>query len=129
MSMDKTSTWPQVGRETLEWKAIAPQWGAPSSRTRGPVTYEGAVVPEIATCSPMLDPDTSQEADEAARELTRLDSALGERLASFSPILLRSEAASSSQIENLTASARAVLGAELGARTGATPRRSSPTPA
>lgn len=118
MSMDKTSTWPQVGRETLEWKAIAPQWGAPSSRTRGPVTYEGAVVPEIATCSPMLDPDTSQEADEAARELTRLDSALGERLASLSPILLRSEAASSSQIENLTASARAVLGAELGARTG-----------
>lgn len=39
-------------------------------------------------------------------------------MASFAPVLLRSEAASSSQIEDLTASARAIFSAELGARTG-----------
>src|SRR5690606_20899223 len=38
---------------------------------------------------------------------------LGHRVASFGPVLLRSEAAASSQIEHLTASARAILTAEL----------------
>lgn len=50
--------------------------------------------------------------------LTRLDSSLGSRVASFAPVLLRSEAAASSQIENLTASARSIFAAELGAPTG-----------
>lgn len=54
----------------------------------------------------------------AAQELTRFDTELGSRVATFAPVLLRSEAASSSQIENLTASARAIFSAELGARTG-----------
>lgn len=54
----------------------------------------------------------------AAQELTRFDSELGSRVATFAPVLLRPEAASSSQIENLTASARAIFSAELGARTG-----------
>ncbi|WP_245708620.1 Fic family protein [Ruania alba] len=39
-------------------------------------------------------------------------------MSSFAPVLLRSEAASSSQIEMLTASARAIFSAELGLRTG-----------
>src|SRR5699024_6273174 len=49
-------------------------------------------------------------------ELSRFDAELGHRVASFAPVLLRSESASSSQIENLTASARAIFNAELGAR-------------
>ncbi|MEE6286934.1 Fic family protein [Georgenia sp. MJ173] len=57
-------------------------------------------------------------AEEATQELTRFDAELGSRVASVAPVLLRSEGASSSQIENLTASARAVFSAELGARTG-----------
>lgn len=45
-----------------------------------------------------------------------LDAELGGRAAAFAPLLLRSEAASSSQIENITASARAIFSAELGVR-------------
>ena len=55
-------------------------------------------------------------ADEAALELSRFDAEQGPRIASFAPVLLRSEAASSSQIENLTASAQAIFSAELGVR-------------
>lgn len=47
---------------------------------------------------------------------TRFDAELGARVSGFAPVLLRSEAFSSSQIENLTASARAVFSAELGAK-------------
>lgn len=43
---------------------------------------------------------------------------MGTRVSAFAPVLLRSEAASSSQIENLTSSARAIFTAELGGRTG-----------
>src|SRR5690625_6925819 len=57
-------------------------------------------------------------AEDAALSLSRLDAELGDRVASFAPVLLRSEAASSSQIENLTASARSIMSAELGAKTG-----------
>jgi Fic family protein len=60
--------------------------------------------------------DVAAEAEEAAAELARFDAELGGRVAGFAPVLLRSEAASSSQIENLTASARAIFSAELGAK-------------
>ncbi|GAA4481075.1 Fic family protein [Microbacterium panaciterrae] len=52
----------------------------------------------------------------ATNELSRFDGELGHRVAAFAPVLLRSESASSSQIENLTASARAIFSAELGAK-------------
>jgi Fic family protein len=55
-------------------------------------------------------------AEDAARELSRFDAELGHRVAAFGPVLLRSEAAASSQIEQLTASARAIFTAELGGR-------------
>ncbi|MGO1320042.1 MAG: Fic family protein [Galactobacter sp.] len=58
------------------------------------------------------------EADAAAAavELVELDRSLGHRVASFAPVLLRSEAASSSQIEHLTASARAIFSVEAGVK-------------
>ena len=61
-------------------------------------------------------PDVREVAEEAERELARFDAELGKRVAAFAPVLLRSEAASSSQIENLTASARAIFSAELGVK-------------
>ncbi|WP_417217402.1 Fic family protein [Arthrobacter sp.] len=57
-----------------------------------------------------------QLAHEASSELTRLDAEIGHKVAQFAPVLLRAESASSSQIENLTASARAIFSAELGVK-------------
>src|SRR6188768_3892724 len=53
------------------------------------------------------------QAEEAVAEMRAFDAETTGELASLDAILLRSESASSSQIENLTASARAVAEAEV----------------
>jgi len=53
------------------------------------------------------------DAESVSREIARFDAELGGEIAPFAAVLLRSESAASSQIENLTASARAVGEAEL----------------
>lgn len=72
------------------------------------------MVPEIAPLDPVLPAATSALADEATAELARFDAEIGSEIAPFAAILLRSESAASSRIENLTASAKAVALAELG---------------
>jgi Fic family protein len=57
---------------------------------------------------------TVAAADDASTEIARFDAELGRDVAPFGTLLLRSESASSSQIENLTAGARAIALAELG---------------
>jgi hypothetical protein len=54
------------------------------------------------------------DAEEASHEIARFDAELGDAIAPFSAVLLRTESAASSSIENLTASARAIAEAELG---------------
>ncbi|BAJ74983.1 uncharacterized conserved protein [Microbacterium testaceum StLB037] len=103
-----------------------PSWPAVDAETRigiraaraghARVAYDASVPPMIASRHPVLLPEVAADADEAAAELARFDAELGGRVAGFAPVLLRSEAASSSQIENLTASARAIFSAELGAK-------------
>nr|WP_264056192.1 Fic family protein [Mycolicibacterium frederiksbergense] len=60
-----------------------------------------------------LSPSVLVEAESASREIARFDAELGGEIAPFAAVLLRSESAASSQIENLTASARAIGEAEL----------------
>jgi Fic family protein len=67
-----------------------------------------------------LPSDAPADAEDASREATRFDAQLGGEIAPFSSVLLRAESAASSNIEDLTASARAIAEAELpGARTTA----------
>ncbi|CAL8899327.1 Fic family protein [Kocuria varians] len=111
------AAWPAVGGEELVWTPAAEAtWGVNTTRGGRATTYRAALVPLIAGRVPQLSEDAQRDAEGAAHELTRFDAELGERVASFAPVLLRSEAASSSQIENLTASARAIFSAELGVR-------------
>jgi Fic family protein len=53
-------------------------------------------------------------AEEASGDIARFDAELGAEVAPFAAVLLRSESASSSMIENLTAGAKAIALAELG---------------
>jgi Fic family protein len=55
-------------------------------------------------------------AEEASAEIARFDAELGTEVAPFASVLLRSESASSSMIENLTSGARSIALAELGSR-------------
>lgn len=80
-------------------------------RHSGP--YRAAVVPRIATAEVRLPTSLLALADEATAEIARFDAEMGRELAPFGALLLRSESASSSQIENLTAGARAIALAEL----------------
>ncbi|MEN2739160.1 hypothetical protein ABCS02_15325 [Microbacterium sp. X-17] len=93
-------------------------WPASS---RGP--YQSAVAPSIAELDVHVSADVAAEAAEAASLLTRFDAELGLSVLPFASILLRSESASSSQIENLTSGARAIAETELGERdTGNAPQ-------
>jgi hypothetical protein len=79
--------------------------------------YEAAIPPHIAEIDIDISPCLLAAVDEGTRELTRFDVEQGGRLSAFGPVLLRSEAAASSQIEQLTASARAIFTAETGGQT------------
>jgi Fic family protein len=107
--------WPALRYETLQWSSQATAGTASRAqveRHRGP--YRAAVVPPIAEQKLYILPDVAAGLDDAANELSRFDAELGGEIAPFSAVLLRSESAASSQIENLTASARAIAEAEIG---------------
>ncbi|MBK9070964.1 MAG: Fic family protein [Myxococcales bacterium] len=76
--------------------------------------YRAAIVPLIAKVRPLLPSELVTLVETASAEVARFDEQMGGELAPFSSILLRSESAASSRIENLTASARAIAEAELG---------------
>lgn len=74
--------------------------------------YEAAIPASIADLAVALSAGVLADAEEASNEITRFDAELGDEIAPFSSVLLRSESAASSNIENLTASARAIAEAE-----------------
>ena len=76
-------------------------------------TYHPAVPARIADLVLDLPSSVLADAEAAGREIARFDAELGGEIAPFAALLLRSESAASSQIENLTASARAIGEAEL----------------
>ncbi len=76
-------------------------------------TYHPAVPASIADVALDLPPSVLAGAEAASREIARFDAELGGEIAPFASVLLRSESAASSQIENLTASARQIGEAEL----------------
>lgn len=115
----EVSSWPAITLEPEVWVTSSHvTWDPRTQQLRGHQQYMSARPPFIAGRLPVPSAEATSASRLAEQELTRFDAELGARVASFGPVLLRSEAASSSQIENLTASARAIFSAELGARTG-----------
>ncbi len=113
-SMAGGSGWAAVTYETWPWESTYDAGlGSRRERARQRGPYRAAVVPHIAAARPTIASEVAAEADDASTEIARFDAELGRDLAPFSAILLRSESAASSQIENLTASARAIAEAEL----------------
>jgi Fic family protein len=108
------ATWPVLDYEDLPWHLDE---SVPTSRTarrrhRGP--YRAALVPKIANEDLRLPRGLAAVVEDAATEIARFDTEVGHGIAPFASVLLRSESAASSKIENLTASARAIAEAELG---------------
>lgn len=115
--MTEHQGWPAIHHEEQLWvPAAQTTWGVGAEQGARGTVYRSAVVPTVAGRDPILSSDIRRAAEDAERELARFDAEVGQQIASFAPVLLRSEAASSSHIENLTASARAIFSAELGAK-------------
>lgn len=107
--------WPSLHWEELEWRSSSPpDLASRSLRERHAGPYQAAIVPKIADEDLALPSAILAAADDATTEITRFDAELGNEITHFGALLLRSESASSSQIENLTAGARAIALAELG---------------
>lgn len=112
------TSWP-----ALEWRAV--EW-VPSSqvlahldvfeRHRRSRPYRAAVVPTVAErdLDAALDGETREIVREASAELPRFDAEASVLPVPMPAVLLRTEAASSSRIERLSASARNVAAASLG---------------
>lgn len=109
-----------VGWETLPWepqRTVFPANRAERRAMRG--SYEAAIPAEIAAASMSVDSVALAAADDARAEISRFDAELssmlpGTEIAPLAAVLMRTESASSSQIENITAGAKALALAELG---------------
>jgi Fic family protein len=113
--MASDPTWPSIGWEEHTWRpSIPPELVSRAVRQRHTGPYRAAVVPPIVDVDVRMPTPVVATADEASTQVARFDAELGDRVALFGTLLLRSESASSSQIENLTAGARAIALAELG---------------
>ena len=109
--------WPSLTSEQHPWVSRLNSddlTRAQRDRVRQP--YSSAIVPSIAGLSIDIPADLATEVDEATQLLTRFDAEVGPGGLPFASILLRTESASSSEIENLTSGARAIAEAELGER-------------
>jgi Fic family protein len=124
--MEKSSIgmrgWPALDYEPHQW---TPRADGVSRRAflahSGP--YRAAITPSIAGATLSLPSAVQSLAEEASAELARVDATLrASRIGPLPAVLLRTESASSSQIERLTASAKSLAEAEIGERSGANAR-------
>lgn len=110
-----STEWPALSYETRAWEP-SHQTAIPRSQRRAHSgNYKSALVPEIATIENLpLSASTVALSEDATSEIARFDTGAALTIAPFTTLLLRSESASSSKIENLTSSARSIALAELG---------------
>lgn len=110
-----TANWPEGGYESHAWAGKLDEFRT-SSYLSGMIgqSYNAFVPPLIADSAYLPSHSTAALAEEAAQAISRFDERYGEHVRPFAALLLRSESAASSRIENLTASARSLAEAELG---------------
>ncbi len=114
-----TAAW-AVTRETLPWESRhTTQALSRAQRAAIRPTYDAAIPAVIANLDATIAPAVLAEVDDARAEIARFDAELstmlpGSEIAPLSAVLVRTESASSSQIENITAGARALALAEVG---------------
>lgn len=108
------AAWPAATTEPVPWDHDPSDlsWNRSHRASREP--FAASVPPRIAGLTPNL-PDTVRvEASDAYAALTRFDAEVGTLHAPFASILLRAESSASSEVEQLTASAKQVALAHLG---------------
>jgi Fic family protein len=106
--------WPPLTTEPVVWEPAAGFHGLTrAERSAVGGTYPAAVPLRILDLSPQVRVGVAAQAEEAVAEMRAFDAESRAETGAFAAILLRTESASSSQIEQLTASARAIAEAEV----------------
>ncbi|MGO4651150.1 Fic family protein [Arthrobacter sp. 2RAF22] len=115
VTLGGTSGWPAAEYERYEWTGTQDAFRT-SNYLSGMAgqPYEALIPSTIAKSTYLPSPRVAALAEEAAQEISRFDERYGKHLRPFVSLMLRSESVASSQIENLTASARSLGEAELG---------------
>ncbi|MDR0417778.1 MAG: Fic family protein [Propionibacteriaceae bacterium] len=117
--MKADGSWPAIEYEDRPWR---PNLADPRvdvfQRLRLERPYQAAVPARIADLDAALSGETLRLADQASAELVRFDAEMAALPTPMPAVLLRSESASSSQIEHLTANARNLALASLGLTAG-----------
>lgn len=108
--------WPSIGSEEVPWQEDPDTSLSRRKRLQARGPYQAAVIPPIADARPFIGGRLSALVEEATMAMVRFDRDLGEHSMPFSALLLRSESAASSQIENLTAGAKRIILAQIGDR-------------
>jgi Fic family protein len=107
-------TWPAVDFEAYDWHSRGDLPASRQARLLARQPYQAAIPPAIAEAEATMPAAVLAATEDASAEIARFDAENGVEIAPFAAILLRSESAASSKIENLTASSRAIAEAELG---------------
>lgn len=109
-----------VSYETFDWKPRAPELYSRAEVQRQTGPYEAAIPPPIADWVPVAPAAVAADIEDATRQLVEFDQHAQRTLGTDNPalgpmtaILLRTESASSSQIEQLTTSAKQLALAEI----------------
>ena len=123
--MTNDSGWPACSTEQRSWEPGDLEMVPRSQRAKITGSYAATVTPRIGD-EPSIELSGSLAAGvaEAEAAIARFDERIGARLANFAVIALRTEAASSSQIENLSAAPSSIAIAEHAAPS-ANPRKSN----
>ena len=111
---EKKSVWPLIGCEERPWRSVQDEYGLRTQKRLASGPYLASVPALISDLDIPFDSEMHALTEEAASELARFDAEVGQIAAPFASILLRTESASSSEIENLTSGARQIALAELG---------------
>jgi Fic family protein len=104
---------PPIGHERQTWSPPATYGLTRRERMARGRTHQAAVPAPLGALEISLPVALIADAEEAASEIARFDEATQHGLGAITAVLLRSESASSSQIEQISASARAIAEAEL----------------
>ena len=104
---------PPISHEAQVWDPPTDYGYMRRERASRGRTYQSAIPAEIADLQLRIPSGLAADAEDATAEIARFDASAEHGLGALTAVLLRSESASSSQIEQITASARAIAEAEL----------------
>lgn len=111
--------WPKTTVESVSWERSESPYVSRRQARRAAGPYNAAVPPFIASADVELSSDVLALTEDASAAIARFDATVGAIAAPFASILLRTESASSSEIEDLTSGAKQIALAEIGRSTSA----------